>query len=99
MGDQERITVEVSTDAESKPSEVLLYLNESGLEALIRELQALSKSNDHFHCFAREWGEPDDVLCVKPYSASGITVGHLKVLFRPDDWDQEYYPHLFEDRK
>lgn len=89
-----RITIELSE--EGGPSgEVKLYLNETGLALLISELERLSKTNDHFHLCAPEWGAPDEPLSLRPYVNGAATAGHFKVMFRPDDWDRQYFPHLF----
>ncbi len=92
---QPRITVEIIGNG--APSVVHLSVNEEGLKILLDELRALSRNSDHFHLFAPEWGVPDGPLSLKPYGDNAATAGHLKVLFRPDDWDKKYYPHLFEE--
>ena len=94
-----RITVE-TRNVEAGHCSVFLYANETGLKLLIDELYDLSKTNDHFHLGSPEWtGIEEDPLSLKPYDKqdSAATAGHLKVLFRPDDWDKEYYPHLFSN--
>ena len=90
-----RITIQVSEEGGAS-GVVELFINEEGRELLLKELQDLSKDNDHFHLFAPEWGAPHGVLSLKSYSEDAATAGHFKVLFRPDDWDRKYYPHLMD---
>ncbi len=90
-----RITVELSEEGGAS-GVVNLLLNEEGRALLITSLQSLSRENDHFHMFAPEWGADNEPLSLKPYKEGSSTAGHLKVHYRPDDWDREYFPHLFE---
>ena len=88
-----RMTIELH-GSEDEGREVQLYLNEPALETLIRELTALSRQSDHTHFLAPDWGEENNVVSLVPYNSGTDTAGHLKVMFRPDDWDREHYPHV-----
>ena len=88
-----RITVEIKEDGGAS-GVVELFLNEEGLQLLLGELNALSKENDHFHLFASGWGMQDGPIKLKPYQENAATAGHLKVLFRPDEWDRKYFPEV-----
>ncbi len=90
-----RITLEVSEKGGAS-GVVQLFLNKEGRDFLLKQLGALSENNDHFHLFAPEWGESDEPLSLKPYEDGAATAGHLKVMFRPDEWDKKHYPKLFE---
>ncbi len=94
-GEKPRITVEAYHAGEA--AEVFVYLNESGRDIFIEELSDLSHKNDHFHLGAPEWtGLEEDPLSMIAYGQGATVAGHLKVLFRPDEWDKEYYPHLMK---
>ena len=91
-----RITVGVNQESDGIISEVVLYLNESGTNDLIRELQSLSEQSDHFHLFSKMIDD-DGILRTKTYSENEKTSPALKVCFRPDKWDREFYPEVFDD--
>ncbi|WP_298745495.1 hypothetical protein [uncultured Brevundimonas sp.] len=42
-----RITVTMDASGDGQSGEVRIYANEAGVQALIRELSALSRTNDH----------------------------------------------------
>lgn len=87
-----RITVGV-VKGDDGQSEVLLYCNAEGRALLIQELQRLDETNDHFHLYSEEWGGEE----LRTHSYDGKPVAHhLKVLFRPDHWDEEHYPHVMK---
>jgi hypothetical protein len=91
-----RITVVVKKDQQGEPAEVYLYLNPEGRDQLVAELQHLSERSDHFHM------QPDELvaevpLCGIPYESDELVPGHVKVMFRPDDWDRQYFPHVMKD--
>lgn len=93
-----RITIELSEDGGPSGSEDM-YLNEKGRALLIERLQSLSEKNDHFHLFASEWGGPGDPLRLKPYMENAATAGALKVSYRTDKVDEEYFPHLLYEQE
>lgn len=84
------ITIEVPNAG--NPEEVFVYLNPEGVEQLISDLQNLSEKRDHFHLFSEDWGGDD--LSTEKYDAKATTVKHLKVMFRLDEWDEKYFPHV-----
>ena len=98
MNEKPRITLQFQMSEDGTAHGVDLFLNSAGVALLIDELNSLSESNDHFHLFSPEW-VPDGELSTIPYDKDGTVGHHLKVLFRPDKWDREYYPHLFVDRE
>ena len=69
-----------------------LWLNNLGRELLIQKLQALDRSNDHFHF------DPDGMIDLKvstiPYRDTDRILDWGKVYLRPDEWDLQYYPHV-----
>lgn len=85
------------TSGAQAPGAIEMFLNEEGVDLLVRELKSLSKQNDHCHLFAPEWGDGSGPLNLVAYDGSASTVGHLKILFRPDDWDREHYPHTVSE--
>lgn len=77
-----------------------LHLNEAGRDLLVAELQRLDRRSDHFHL---DWvGDPEMEDQVEaplrgiPYAPDDKVLLNGKVLFRPDDWDELYYPHVLE---
>ncbi len=83
-----RITISVSAEGELE-----IFLNETGREKLIEELQRLDHGNDHFHLWVAEGAEVE--LKSRPYAPDDRIIESAKFLFRPDEWDRKYYPHLF----
>ncbi len=83
-----RVTISVKSDGELE-----IWLNPEGRDQLVRELQALSASKDHFHLGT--WGG-DIKLGSLSYRPTDRIVDTAKVLFRPDDWDRQYFPHVLE---
>jgi hypothetical protein len=87
---QPRITI-----SRSKDGELEIWLNPTGRDLLVRELQHLNERNDHFHLM------PDDMPGEVPTRGRAYREGDQvfqwgKVLFRPDDWDARYYPHVLD---
>jgi hypothetical protein len=82
-----RITINMASDGELK-----IFVNELGRDLLVRELQGLNERSDHFYLGAFEGAEVE--MQDKAYRPSDTVVGAAKVLFRPDDWDRRYYPHV-----
>ncbi len=73
--------------------ELEIWLNESGRDQLVHELQSLSQKNDHFHLGPEELGEVE--VSSIAYRDTDQLIEWAKVLFRPDVWDREYFPHVF----
>ena len=77
-----------------------LLLNETGRDLLVEELQRLDRRWDHFHLDhfggREDVGAIDIALSVVPYRHGDTVFEHGKVLLRPDDWDQKYFPHVLE---
>jgi hypothetical protein len=88
-----RITVSVEPDGSFD-----IWLNEAGRDLLIKELQGLSERSDHFHLDHVDDPELRDQvevpLAAIAYDPADRVLLNGKVLFRPDHWDQEYYPHV-----
>ncbi len=83
-----RITISVNADGLLE-----IFLNEAGREKLVQELQKLDRRHDHFHLMVHEGAEVE--LKSKPYDRSDKIIEYGKILFRPDEWDREHFPHLF----
>ena len=90
MQAEPRITISRKPDGELE-----IWLNPAGRDRLVRELQALSESNDHFHLGPEEQGGQVPVR-LKAYREGDEIIDWAKVLFRPDDWDAQYFPHVLE---
>jgi hypothetical protein len=85
-----RITINMTRDGELEIS-----LNHAGRDLLVRELQRLSEHSDHFHL------GPEDLDSEVPvrnraYRTDDQVIEWGKVMFRPDDWDARYYPHVLD---
>lgn len=85
-----RITINTN-----KAGEIEIWLNEAGRDLLLRELQGLSERNDHFHL------GPDDICSevpvqTLPYREGDTAIEYGKVLFRPDEWDRQHFPHVLD---
>ncbi len=91
-----RITIVINKSDKGEPNEVLIYLNQEGRDELVSELQNLSKGSDHFHMQPEEWAMEVPLRMI-PYNEGEIIPAHVKVVFRPDDWDRQYFPHVMED--
>ncbi|HPA37748.1 MAG TPA: hypothetical protein PLV04_03315 [Phenylobacterium sp.] len=72
-----------------------IYLNPEGRDLLVRELQGLSERNDHVHFgpAEMEYEVPTRPIA---YREGEVVVEWGKILFRPDEWDAKYYPHVLE---
>ena len=90
-----RITVTTTKGDDGEPTEVLLYVNPEGRDLLVRELMRLDPTNEHFHLMGASWGVGN--LREIAYAADETALPHLKVLFRLDEWDQQYFPHVMKD--
>lgn len=85
---QPRITFSMNADGVLE-----IWLNEPGRDLLVRELARLSARSDHFHLGPEEYGGEVPVR-TKAYRAGDEIVHWAKVMFRPDAWDAEYFPHV-----
>jgi len=88
-----RVTVSLRPDGAFEVS-----LNEAGRELLVDQLQRLNRSWDHFHL--DYYRDPDIAdatevrLSAAPYHPGNRVLENGKVLFRPDDWDEQFFPHV-----
>ena len=73
--------------------ELEIFLNEAGRDLLVSELQHLSESSDHFHLGPAEL-DGEVPVQTKAYRDGDEIIGWAKVLFRPDAWDAEHFPHV-----
>ena len=55
----------------------------------------LSETNDHFHLGPAPTGEVE--VSSRAYRPDDKILEWGKVLFRPDAWDQKYFPHVMSD--
>ena len=92
-----RITVVVNKDDEGEPVEVLFYFNPEGRDLLVKELLHLDERWDHLHMQPEEW-TIDLPLQTKAYvPESEVVMEHVKMMYRLDAWDEEYFPHVMSD--
>jgi hypothetical protein len=83
-----RITISTNDDGGLE-----IYLNPLGRDWLVRELQHLTDRSDHFHLGA-ECLDSEVPLQSVPYCLGDHIFQRGKVLFRPDQWDAEHFPHV-----
>jgi hypothetical protein len=72
--------------------ELEIWLNPEGRDILVKELQGLTETNDHFHLGPRTFGEVE--VSNRPYRSDDKLLEYGKILFRTDAWDNEYFPHV-----
>ncbi|HZP79158.1 MAG TPA: hypothetical protein VFB45_23685 [Pseudolabrys sp.] len=84
-----RITVNLNAKGELE-----IWLNPEGRDVFVKELQGLSETNDHFHLAPSFSG--DLVVSSRPYRSDDKLLEYAKILFRTDEWDTQYFPHVME---
>ena len=84
-----RITINMSSKGVLE-----IWLNPGGRDVLVKELQALSETNDHFHLGPRWIGEVE--VASVPYRSDDTLLEYGKVLFRTDEGDAKYFPHVMD---
>lgn len=75
--------------------EVELWLNEEGRDLLVKELGRLGPEHEHFH-LGPSGDQPEVPLQTVPYRPDDEVFAWGKVLFRLDEWDAQYFPHVLE---
>ena len=73
--------------------ELEIWLNSAGRDLLVHALQTLSVGHEHFHLMPEGHGSEVPLQC-EPYNKGDHIYEWGKVLFRPDEWDAEHFPHL-----
>lgn len=89
---QPRITITLSEGS------IDIWLNPEGRDLLVRQLQALSETNDHIHLGPEEM-EYEIPTRSQAYKAGDQVIKWGKISFRPDAWDAKYFPHVLGDRE
>jgi hypothetical protein len=87
-----RITVNLNAEGEFET-----WLNPDGRDVLVKELQGLSETNDHFHLGSRPIGEVQ--VSGRRYRSDDQLLEYGKILFRTDDWDAKHFPHVVDHSK
>jgi hypothetical protein len=72
--------------------ELQIRLNEEGRDLFVRELLALKPTSEHVHMGTYEGAELR--LSSRPYRSTDEIIHAAKVLFRLDEWDAQYFPHV-----
>ena len=83
-----RITINTNRDGELE-----IWLNPAGRDLLVRELQSLTEKSDHFHFGPANLDGEVPVQSIA-YREGDQVFEFGKVMFRPDGWDAEYFPHV-----
>ena len=84
-----RITLSLAAGGELE-----IWISEEGRDLLVRKLQALSETSEHFHLGAFDGAEVK--TCANAYHPTDEIIHSAKVLFRTDEWDRRYYPHVLD---
>jgi hypothetical protein len=84
-----RITINLNAHGELE-----IWLNSEGRDVLVKELQELSETNDHFHLMPSPYG--DVGVSNRPYRSDDNLLEWGKILFRTDAWDAEHCPHVMD---
>ena len=79
----------------TKEGELELWLNPAGRDLLVRELQHLSEKSDHFN-FMPEEMDGEVPVRNRAYRDGDEIIEWAKVMFRPDEWDERYFPHVLD---
>jgi hypothetical protein len=82
-----RITLNMTAGGELE-----IWVNETGRDRLVQELQALNERNDHFHL---GWFEVE--VSARAYRPTDTIIEYGKVLFRTDEWDRRFFPHVLDE--
>ena len=83
-----RITINTNQDGELE-----IWLNPAGRDLLVSELQHLSQQSDHFHLQPHSFDGEVPVRNIA-YREGDQMIEWGKVLFRPDEWDAQHFPHV-----
>lgn len=86
-----RITFSMSDDGQ-----IEIWLNEAGRDKLVELLQSLDRDHEHFR-LAPTGYDMDCAVSEVPYRKTDRVFSWGKVLFRTDDWDREYFPHVVSE--
>lgn len=79
-----------------KDGELQIWLNPAGRDLLVRELQQLSERNEHFHLMPEDM-DGEVPVRDRSYEAGAEVIQWGKVLFRPDEWDAQHFPHVIDN--
>lgn len=79
-----------------KDGELQIWLNPEGRDLLVQELLRLSEQNDHFHLMPEDM-DGEVPTRSRAYDPDAEIIQWGKVLFRPDEWDARYFPHVLGD--
>jgi len=88
-----RITVNLNARGDFE-----IWLNPEGRDLLVQELQRLDEWNEHFHIGPEENGFSEIQVSTRAYNSDDKILEYGKVLYRTDEWDKQYYPHVFEPK-
>jgi hypothetical protein len=72
-----------------------IWVNPEGRDLIVRELQHLDERSDHIHLASADMGEVE--LSNRGYRPTDTVLEWGKVLFRTDEWDRQYFPHVLDD--
>ncbi|MBL8703704.1 MAG: hypothetical protein JNM30_02615 [Rhodospirillales bacterium] len=84
-----RITVNMTAQGEFE-----VWVNPAGRDLLVQELQRLNEKHEHFHLGPESIGDVE--ICSRPYRPDDRILDYGKVLFRTDDWDRQFFPHVMD---
>ena len=82
-----RITISID-----EGGELNIYVNEAGRDVLVKELLGLSHRSDHSHLGT--WLGAEVEMRDIPYRPTDRIVDAAKISLRPDEWDEQHFPHV-----
>jgi hypothetical protein len=92
-----RITFALQRTETGDLGELQVYLNPEGRDLLVKELTRLDERWDHVHLQDEAW-TIDVPLQTRAYVPDQEKIiDCVKILFRPDQWDAEYFPHVLTE--
>lgn len=73
-----------------------IWMNPAGRDLLVEQLQGLSEHRDHVHIMPEDM-DPEVPARSQAYTPGGEVMEWGKMLFRPDEWDEKYFPHVLAE--
>jgi len=71
-----------------------IWMNREGRDELVRQLTMLDERDEHLHLEAGELGDIE--VSTVPYRPTDKIIESGKIMFRTDEWDRQYFPHVIE---
>ena len=93
-----RITFALRKSESDELGELQIYLNPEGRDLLVKELSGLTERWDHVHLQDENWTIEIPLQTRAYVPEQEEIIDSVKILFRPDEWDAEHFPHVLSDK-